>query len=290
MMSSNSLLKRFILFATIVLISTGCSTAPKPISPTSTSTPPATTTLTVVHTPMPQPTATPTITLIPYTPTPSGPIVPILTEKSISQDNPSPRTTIQFTYPYMEGDTSYSQEFNRIVDQITTNELDTFKRNAADIEEWRLANMPDIYSTMDAVYTLVYSEHDMVSIHFSINVYIAGAAHPMTYSKVVNMDLAHAQLLTFENLFIPGSNYLEIISSYCVQDLQARGLLIFPEGTAPVKENYQNWNIQQDGMLITFDPAAVAAYAVGAFQVIVPYEVLSAMIANPGPLSSFIVK
>jgi hypothetical protein len=189
----------------------------------------------------------------------------------------------------MEGDTPYSLEFNGIIDQITINEVDTFKRYAADIEEWRLANMPDIFSTMDADYTLVSSEHDLVSIHFRIDVYIAGAAHPMAYSKVVNMDLAHVQLLSLGDLFIPGSNYLEIISSYCDQDLQGRGLLIFPEGIAPVVDSFQNWNIQQDGLLITFDPSVVTAYAIGTLQVVIPYEVLSAIIANPGPLSSFIV-
>jgi hypothetical protein len=53
----------------------------------------------------------------------------------------------------------------------------------------------------------------------------------------------------------------------------------------PTPENYRNWNIATDGLMITFDEYQVAAYAAGPQTVVVPYSELQAVIDPASPLT-----
>ncbi|MFO7584726.1 MAG: DUF3298 domain-containing protein, partial [Anaerolineales bacterium] len=53
-----------------------------------------------------------------------------------------------------------------------------------------------------------------------------------------------------------------------------RAILGFSGGAEPLPENYRNWNLTYEGLLITFDEYQVAPYAAGMQQVLVPFDVL----------------
>jgi hypothetical protein len=59
----------------------------------------------------------------------------------------------------------------------------------------------------------------------------------------------------------------------------------FSDGAKPMPENYDNWNITPDGLLITFDMYQVAPGASGPLQVLVPYAQLQGVIDPQGPLA-----
>jgi len=50
--------------------------------------------------------------------------------------------------------------------------------------------------------------------------YSAGAAHPNSYTDVINFDLHNGKQLKLADLFKPGAKYLTVLSAYCVQDLK----------------------------------------------------------------------
>jgi hypothetical protein len=52
-------------------------------------------------------------------------------------------------------------------------------------------------------------------------------------------------------------------------------------------ENYRNWNITPDGLMITFDEYQVAPYAAGPQTVTVPYSELRGLINPEGVLKQF---
>jgi hypothetical protein len=90
-------------------------------------------------------------------------------------------------------------------------------------------------------------------------------------------------------LFAPHANFLQLISSYSIRELKKLSTTSDVEtGAGPKLENFQSWNVTPLGLQFTFDPYQVGAYAVGAHQVLVPYEVLRPAIKPDGVLAWFI--
>lgn len=143
-------------------------------------------------------------------------------------------------------------------------------------------------SFLDASYSLTAAGPDWLSLNFFVTVYIDGAAHPYHYTITYTYDLTGNRPLTMADLFQPGSNYLERIANVAIQQLTEREMLFFPEGADPTEENYRNWNITPEGLLITFDEYQVAPYAAGAQMVTVPSSELADVINPAGPLAAFI--
>ena len=91
-------------------------------------------------------------------------------------------------------------------------------------------------------------------------------------------------------LFPADTDYLAAISRYCIAELSKRDIGFyggFQQGAEPTPDNYRNWNITSDGLLINFDEYQVAPYAAGPQTVTVPYSALSAFINPDGPLAMF---
>jgi hypothetical protein len=139
-------------------------------------------------------------------------------------------------------------------------------------------------------YELLSPPGDIFSIKFSAMGYSDGAAHPYHFSRTVTFDLEAGQEITIDQLFLPGSNYLQIFSDVSKAELSTRdiGFDMFASGADPLPENYQNWNITADGLLITFDEYQVGPYAAGPQLVSVPYNALKDIIDPQGPLGGFI--
>jgi hypothetical protein len=133
---------------------------------------------------------------------------------------------------------------------------------------------------------LVSQVGDVWSFRFDFAFYFAGAAHPSDESTVLNYDLSQGKQLALSDLFFANSNYLVLISNYCSNKLTDKfgtdGW--FTEGAMPTLENYKNWNVRSDGILITFDVYQVAAGAAGPQEVLVPYDEVKSVIEPNGPL------
>jgi hypothetical protein len=147
-------------------------------------------------------------------------------------------------------------------------------------------------------YTVVLAKDDLISVEFSVSSYSAGAAHPNSYSDVLNFDLKNGKTLKLADLFLPGSKYLQTISTYCVQALEkqakeegANGMLDetwIQRGAGPGLKNYNSWTISKKGIEVTFDPYLIAAYAAGPQHVSVPYSALKGIIKPDGPVGQFV--
>jgi hypothetical protein len=176
--------------------------------------------------------------------------------------------------------------FNTAMTNLANAEIDTFKKNVTELADTSVSPK----SFLEGKYSLILQSGDLWSFKFDFSVYIAGAAHPYSYSLTVNYDLGQGRQLALADLFLPNSNYLEAISNYCINELNKRqiGFDILSEGAAPMPENYRNWNITNEGLMITFDQAQVTASAAGPQTVIVPYGELGAVINPQGPLAGIV--
>lgn len=221
------------------------------------------------------------------TPSNQPPVSTQVTLASISfkEDGSSPRYTITVQRPRLAGSEDERViKFNERVNELIQGEINYFRENI-------LAHMStspvSSGSFFDVGYNLVYQRGDLWSFKFNFNGYADGAAHPFHYSRTLNYDLEQGRKLSLSDLFTEEAGYLKAISSYCIAELSRRDIGFFggfERGAEPTSENYRNWNIANEGLLITFDEYQVAPYAAGAQTVTVPYGELRPLINSQGPL------
>lgn len=132
--------------------------------------------------------------------------------------------------------------------------------------------------------------HDIISILFEDFAYLGGA-HPGTFYVALNYDTTTRKILALADLFKPGTDYLGLISSLSIADLQTRESLpseVFAtSGAAPLPENYKVWAITPQGLLVVFQEYQVGPYAAGTQAVLIPYDALAGQLDPAGPLGFF---
>src|SRR5512140_2552539 len=195
--------------------------------------------------------------------------------------------TVNAQTPMLVGSTDPRVEaFNAEVKAVVDDAIAVFKKNVSNIP----IGPDSTASTFQLRYNLLSHPGDLVSLKFDIQTYYNGAAHPGDTSKTVNFDLQSGRAITMAELFVPNADYLSVISKYCIGQLSTRdiGFDGFELGATATAENYRNWNITADGLMITFDEYQVAPYAAGPQTVVMPYKELAQIIQPDGPLAQYL--
>lgn len=174
-----------------------------------------------------------------------------------------------------------TEPFNRAVDGFLNYAFDDLRQGVVDLSA-------EPGSSIWITHTVTAATEELVSVLFFVDGYVTGAAHPFHYSYSLNYDLDGGRVLGLSDLFLPGTDYLEVLSSYSLEDLKQQGVLTWEEGALPEPQNYQSWNITPEGLRISFDEYAVAPYAAGPQVVVVPYAVLADVIDPEGSLAAYI--
>lgn len=217
-------------------------------------------------------------------PAPTDEAAIVLLTRSVVEESANPRYEIKVEWPELEwAGHPQVEAFNQAAEALAQEEIATFKQG--------VANTPDdpafqeFSSSLTVGYTPTYMDSGLFSVRMNVGFYMAGAAHPAHYSHAINYDLSEGRVLSLEELFQPGSAYLETLSTYCLDDLAAQGTLAWEEGALPKAENFQDWNLTPGGLEIMFDEYQVAPYAAGPQKVLIPYERLKEVMNPEGPLA-----
>ncbi|HLO32293.1 MAG TPA: TIR domain-containing protein [Anaerolineales bacterium] len=215
--------------------------------------------------------------------TPEVPISQQVTLISVpfNETTQNPAFTITAQVPQLTGSNDPRvQAFNQRLNEIVKKEADAFRQEFPNLTA---------ESSLDMKYELVSRVADIWSFKFDVSFDTAGAAHPGYESMTVNYDLGQGQELALRDLFLSNSNYLEVIANYCIAELSKHEQPFEASGAEPKPENYHNWNITPDGLLITFDPGQVAPYMGGHMPtVLVPYTELQTVVDPHGPLGKIL--
>lgn len=230
----------------------------------------------------------PTPTIVVPTTLPTNTSIPLSGQVSlVSQPyieiNQEPAFTITAQTPQLSGsDDPRVRAFNQRLDELVQNEIAIFR------EEFSRGPVMEVStdSFLDVSHELVSQFADLWSFKFIFSFYNNGAAHPGNFSMTLNYDLGTGRELELGDLFLPGANYLETISNYCISELRKQPYFdsFTTEGASPSLENYRNWNIKYDGLMITFDTYQVAPGAAGPQIVTVPYDQIQDLINPQGAL------
>lgn len=201
-----------------------------------------------------------------------------------------PPLTAKISQPVLTGTTTPNADtFNKTVSDMLTKTVSSFKDEVTSIT-LEATGVPNTLpaSNITITYEALTANSALLSIKFNVYFYVRGAAHPSSYSMVINYDLTAGKVLALADLFKPNAKYLEALSAYSLKTLKAADRLDFPEGANPIEENYKSWNITATGIQINFDDYQVTSHAAGPQVVIVPYATLKDIIDPKGVLAAFV--
>ena len=221
-----------------------------------------------------------------------------LTAKQIKENNKQLKYEIAAEYPQLTGSANPNfAKFNQAVLSLVTKKVSEFKKEMATPEQQEMSG-ESMGSDLNIGYTVVLAQDDLISTKIDTGSYYRGAAHPNSYSEVLNYDLKNGQALKLSDLFKPGAKYLQAISSYSIKDLKrqskakgADGMLddsLIEGGAAPAAKNFHSWTITKKGLGINFDSYQVGPYAAGPQYVLVPYATIKELINVDGPIGQFV--
>ena len=221
-----------------------------------------------------------------------------VTAKQIKENNKQLNYEIAAEYPQLTGSTNPNfDKFNQAARSLVTKKVSEFKKEMASPEQQEMPS-ESMGSDLNVGYTVALAQDDLISTKFEVGSYYRGAAHPNSYSEVLNYDLKNGKALKLSDLFKPGAKYLQAISSYSIKDLKkqskakgAEGMLddsLIESGAAAAAKNFQSWTITKKGLGINFDSYQVGHYAAGPQFVLIPYAAIKELINVDGPVGQFV--
>jgi hypothetical protein len=215
--------------------------------------------------------------------------------KQIKENNKKLVYEISAQYPQITGSNPNFEKFNQAARALVTKEVAGFKKEMAPEpnEEPRPEN--SMGSDLNVIYKFALAQDDLVSVLFDISSYYQGAAHPNSYSEVLNYDLKNGKALKLADLFKAGAKFLPALSSHCIAELKKQSKAngdslddsLINSGASPSAKNYQSWTITKKGLGVTFDSYQVGPYAAGPQYVLVPYSVVKDLVNPDGPIGQF---
>lgn len=220
-----------------------------------------------------------------------------IVSKQIKESNKKLMYEIAAQYPQLEGGNNPNfEKFNQLVRGSVMKKVSGFKKDMAPEEGEEPRPEGSMGSDLTVAYKVALAQDDLISIQFDVGSYYQGAAHPNSYSEVINYDLKNGKQLKLSDLFKSGAQYLQPIATYCIADLKKqqateKGAALtaseIDNGAAPVAKNYQSWTIMKKGLGINFDAYQVGPYAAGPQFVMVPYSAVKDAINPEGPIAQF---
>jgi hypothetical protein len=218
--------------------------------------------------------------------------------RQIKENNKKLKYEIDAEYPQLTGSNDPNfEKFNQAARGLVTKQVSEFRKQMTESAGEANPVESETGSDLGASYTIALAQDNLISVQFDIGGYSAGAAHPNSYTDVINFDLRNGRQLKLSDLFKPGAKYLQALSAYCVQDLKKQskqkgedGMLDddwIQRGAGPDANNFRSWTITKNGLGINFDSYQVAPYAAGPQFVLVPYSSLKDIIKLDGPVAQF---
>jgi hypothetical protein len=211
----------------------------------------------------------------------------IFLNKEILDTNAEINYVIKCNYPEL---IHYDKEIiQRKVNYIVLNKIkdiiEIFKLDQNFIFSDSLNNKPQLnnptdlvqYSYLDINYNIVNNSRNLMSLIFNIEQFNAFSAHPITYHKSMNFDMNTGELIELEqySVILQDTLLLNNISSKSFEKLKLLNIsdsTWIYNGTLPLWENFKNYNLKDDSLLITFDVYQVAPFAVGPVRISIPWE------------------
>jgi len=191
----------------------------------------------------------------------------------------SDKYKIDIKYPEFSG-VENAEALNKMIKDKFQERADTFKTDA---DQNAIAEV-GAPSELQVGYEEVFFTGNAASLKFGTLYYIAGMAHPNSYSESLNYDFKNNKEISLADLFTPGTDYLAELSSISRGALKTQIEQIDPgyysesfvnPGTEPKEENFSVFNFDKDKLIVTFNPYQVGPWVLGEQLVQIPFSQLT---------------
>jgi len=220
--------------------------------------------------------------------------LPSIVVQTMHEEDETLCYSVRASYPQLRGilPAGALEKVNKAIADMVLPEIAGLKQNAADDAAWAAKNpseaaqLPvDQSSFLSAEYEIPYLTNDLVSVRIRFETYSAGAAHGMSYTRVLNARLSDGETIDTETLFVDGKQGLQWLSQYCATDLKRQygadyeALKSFIDyGTTPTADNFTSVSLAPGGLVVSFDPYQVGPYAAGPREVHIPAGEVQSML------------
>lgn len=201
---------------------------------------------------------------------------------------------MDISYPQIQGNslTSGAKQFNQAIEKVVNNEVNQFKKNLV-LDSPHMQTLPEALRKnslrVDYDVDVVKPKNEtLLSVRITFEGMQAGRAHPYHNNKVINFDLTSGKVLALDDIFKKNSKYLQLLAAYSKKTLDQKlknDSWMVEQGTKADVKNFQNWNLQADSLLITFDEYQVAPYVYGTQEVEIPYSELKKVLSAKAPIA-----
>lgn len=208
--------------------------------------------------------------------------------KTINEKDASKHSEIFAQYPEIGGvDEKTAAKFNSLIKDKVTQFTNSFKKQLSDYAAEDVKYSKETPNSENYIsYNVVLANNDLASVVLS-SYQFYGGTHGMTVYSTVNYDLKNNKELKPADIFEPNSSYVKTISDYSIAELKkSLGEMqddeMINDGAGAKADNFSNWNLTKKGLMFTFEPYQVAAYAAGTQTVIIPFEKLKDILRKDG--------
>lgn len=202
---------------------------------------------------------------------------------------------ISVDYPRIaDARTPSTRRFNRWISKKIHSYVAEFKglEEAAEIHDKRKRLPPlGISESLEIDYLVYYSDNTLISLRLTHTVMAMGQMHPVDYYETINYDLRKGRLLHPLDVFRRG--YLKVWAEFSRRQLKEQYDLAdewSKRGTMPEEENFKNWNVVPDGILLSFEDYQIGAHSFGQAEMVIPYAELYRVVRDRGIASQFMIR
>lgn len=213
-----------------------------------------------------------------------------LERHEVHAEDPNKQFRIDIAYPELYGlpsaalDAKVNAEIKADLDALAL----SFRKDA---ESVLAEGAPETESYLSVDYAVLYHDEHLLSLRFDIGTYSSGAAHPDQNVTTLLYDLDHGEAVPLATVFKPSSDYLSFLANYTAKDSELAKVR-FPGnahgGLDPKEENFKNYLVTKEGLLILFDPYQIAPYAAGPQKLLIPWKELTSILSPDPRFSRFL--
>ena len=193
-----------------------------------------------------------------------------------------------YMYPSFITDTKANRDITEVLAKEAGSEKKKFTGEA---EEFFSARESAGEWQEDFNYSIEYCSPELVSLSGEVFSYTGGAHGNTLYiSSNYWIEDGKALLLSLSDLFVSKSNYIKVLSDYCIRDLgkQQAGWVLNGQLKELKAEDLSAFAISPRGITFAFAPYAAGPYVEGSYFVTVGYAELKRIINPGGPLKQFL--
>ena len=204
--------------------------------------------------------------------------MPIILPVNIKTTSISGGPNIKVIYPQVIG--MQNHETEKLINRTIVNQTQ-------ELIDQQVGNMPTTVEEMLGLFEIKNNQRNVLSLSLSNYTYHYHAAHGMTYIKSLTFDLEKAKSCELKDLFKPGSDYIQRLSTIIKEQIVERKIQLITDFTV-IKPN-QDYYIADKSLVIYFQLYEITPYVVGFPMFPISVYDIQNIIDEMGPLGRMAV-